>query len=183
MVYGVVFTPDFSLTLPTTQKSTELKVSSRFESYLIQVFFFYRILLASIRNRGKCPCPRCLIPLTRVHNLGMARDMSQRLTLARVDDNHHQNLIATARGLIYEKNYAVDSTAVENLLKEHSLVPTTVCVNQSEIFVLIIMHTRTPSRIGYHPLDWTGMRCSSSISCMNLNLAAGSPCSSIFFEF
>jgi hypothetical protein len=32
----------------------------------------------------------------------------------------------TAREIIYEKDYAVDSQAVENLLKEESLVPTIV---------------------------------------------------------
>ena len=85
-----------------------------------------RILIASIRNLGNCPCPRCLIPLNRVHNLGMARDRTQRVTLARVDNSQRRNKISTARTLIYEKNLQVNCTAVEDLLKEMSLVPTTV---------------------------------------------------------
>ena len=53
-----------------------------------------RILLASIRNLGQCPCPRCLIPLDLVHNLGMPRDMMQQVSKARVDSIKHQNKVA-----------------------------------------------------------------------------------------
>jgi hypothetical protein len=59
--------------------------------------------------------------------MGMHRDMMQHETLARVDDINHCSHVAVARESIYEKNYAVDSTAVEKLLKKDSLVPTTVC--------------------------------------------------------
>ncbi|KAH7904490.1 hypothetical protein BJ138DRAFT_1019091 [Hygrophoropsis aurantiaca] len=83
-----------------------------------------KILLACIRNRGGCPCPRCLIPLSRVQNLGMARDMAQRRSLARVDDDRRRNAISNARNLIYEKGWAVSSAPVEKLLKADSLVPT-----------------------------------------------------------
>ena len=87
-----------------------------------------RILLASIRNLGACPCPRCLIPLSRVHNLGMIRDMSQRVTMARVDDNSRQGKVYAARRLMYEKQYRVNGAAIESLLKDQSLVPTSVRV-------------------------------------------------------
>lgn len=89
---------------------------------------FNRILIATIRNLGNCPCPRCLIPLDRVHNLGMARDRTQRVTLARIDDNQRRSKVSGARRIIYEENLQVNCSAVENLLKETSLVPTTVCV-------------------------------------------------------
>ena len=85
-----------------------------------------RILLASIRNLGRCPCPRCLIPLDLVHNLGMPRDMMQRVSKARVDGIEHQNKVAAARRFIYERNMQVNSTAVEALLRDWSGVPTTV---------------------------------------------------------
>jgi hypothetical protein len=88
---------------------------------------FHRILIASIRNLGRCPCPRCLIPLDRVANMGMRRDMAQRGTLARMDDVKRRARIETAREKIYEKGYVVDSRAVEDLLQEDSLVPTAVC--------------------------------------------------------
>jgi|SRR5882762_1498976 hypothetical protein len=85
-----------------------------------------RIILASIRKMGYCPCPRCLIPKDRIRNLGMARDRQQRLTLARVDDETKRFVIANSRRLIYERNYAVDSSALERILKDQSLVPTSV---------------------------------------------------------
>lgn len=82
--------------------------------------------MVGIKNRGCCPCPRCLIPLVRVHNLGMVRDMMQRRTMARMDDMQRRSRIAAARQLIYEKNMQVDCTAVKRLLHEMSLVPNAV---------------------------------------------------------
>jgi hypothetical protein len=58
--------------------------------------------------------------------MGTKRDMKRRKTLARIDDDRRRRNVATARSIIYEKHYAVDSQAVENILKEQSLVPTTV---------------------------------------------------------
>ena len=87
-----------------------------------------RILIASIRNRGRCPCPRCLIPLNRVHNIGMARDMAQRVTMPRVDDSQRRTRVSAAREIIYDKNMQVNCAAVEQLLQDMSWVPTAVCV-------------------------------------------------------
>jgi len=71
------------------------------------------------------------VPLDRTADMGKHRDMIQREMLTRVDDMSRRNHVTTARELIYEKNYAVHSTAVENLLRVDSLVPTTVCVPSS----------------------------------------------------
>lgn len=99
-------------------------------------------MLASIRSKGARPCPRCLIPRERIHNLGKFRDRQQRSTLQRVADKNLKSQISTARELIYssKKNHAVNSEAVENLLKPHSLVPTSVrlvskttCLRASQI--------------------------------------------------
>jgi|ERR1700722_1739675 len=84
-----------------------------------------RILLACIRSLGHCPCPRCLIPLDAVVNMGKLRDMAQRETLAR-DDNESRRRVTFARKSIYEENHAVNSAAVESLLQADSLVPTAV---------------------------------------------------------
>jgi len=56
----------------------------------------------------------------------MAIDMTQRVSMARMDDNQHRSKVFAARKLIYEKNLQVNSTAVEKLLRETSLVPTVV---------------------------------------------------------
>jgi hypothetical protein len=58
--------------------------------------------------------------------MGMPRDMKQRETLARVDDEARRRKIHIAREIIYEKQYAVDNGNVEALLQEQSLVPTSV---------------------------------------------------------
>lgn len=56
----------------------------------------------------------------------MPQDMAQRVSLARVDDQHRRVVVSLAREIIYHKNFAVNSSAVEKLLKPESLVPTTV---------------------------------------------------------
>ena len=75
---------------------------------------------------GNCPCPRCLIPLSRIQNLGTVLDRKQRNDLARVDDETRRDKIRTAREIIYQKHYAVDSEHVDAVLKAESLVPTVV---------------------------------------------------------
>ena len=64
--------------------------------------------------------------MSRVHNLGTAKDARERETLARVDDNVRQSKIKSARTHIYESGLGVMSAAVEDLLKDQSLVPTSV---------------------------------------------------------
>jgi hypothetical protein len=90
------------------------------------LIFSPRIILASIRNMGRCACPRCLIPMSRFQNVGKTRDMQQRVSLQRVDDEVKRSTVATAREIIYQKKYAVDNENVETLLKPQSLVPTAV---------------------------------------------------------
>jgi hypothetical protein len=58
--------------------------------------------------------------------MGYALDKKQRKTLARCDDETRRYTVNAARRIIYQENYAVDSNAVETLLKEQSLVPTSV---------------------------------------------------------
>ena len=57
----------------------------------------------------------------------MARDMCQRRTLARVDDANRHGKVIAARRLIYEKNYQINSAAVEAILRSESWVPNVVC--------------------------------------------------------
>jgi hypothetical protein len=64
-----------------------------------------------------------------VPDMGTQQDMTQRQLLVRVDNNDRQNKILDARRLIYERNYAINSPQVQALLKEESLIPTTVIVN------------------------------------------------------
>jgi hypothetical protein len=91
-------------------------------------YVYYRILLAGIRNMGECPCPRCRIPLSRVHHIGMARDMKQRVSMARADDSDRRRKVAIARQFIYEQNRQISSVAVETLLRKDSLVAIAVSI-------------------------------------------------------
>ena len=57
-----------------------------------------RVIIASIRDLGSCPCPRCLIPLSHVPNMGKAQDMKLRKSLIRVDDERRRYKVELARG-------------------------------------------------------------------------------------
>jgi hypothetical protein len=144
-----------------------------------------RVLLASIKNRGRCPCPRCLIPKARMQNMGMAQDRQQRITLKRVDDHPRRFSIANARRLIYELNYAVDSKSLASFLNAESWVPTLVSYD-------LLFHTVAQAWTHLHPrmpfpTDSTlwgsiSTKCWSSICCMSLNLACGKLFSYIYCE-
>jgi hypothetical protein len=66
--------------------------------------------------------------MDRVIYMGRTRDMTQRESLARVDTLNRRSRIAAARYHIYEKEYAVNSAAVEKLLGDDSLVPSMACI-------------------------------------------------------
>ena len=119
-------------------------------SFLLECSLVNRILLASIRNLGLCPCPRCLIPLSRAHCFGMARDTAQRTAMARIDNKTRQNNVYAARRLIYEKQYRVNAAAIEDLLKKESIVPTAVRLSLR----LISMHHSLYSARTPFPTDW-----------------------------
>ncbi|KAG2342261.1 hypothetical protein BDR05DRAFT_976464 [Suillus weaverae] len=82
-----------------------------------------KVLVATVRNLGGCPCPRCLIPKEWIQNMGMPQDRTQRITLRR-DDERRRMMVSEAHSLIYEQNYGVGSAAVEHILKSQSWVPT-----------------------------------------------------------
>ena len=98
-----------------------------------------RILLASIKNLGRCPCPRCLIPLDQIHNLAKPRDMARRVTAPRVDSVMRRTRVSATRRLIYEKNMQVNCTVVRDLLYETSLVPTSVSMRCILIYRRLIL--------------------------------------------
>lgn len=86
-----------------------------------------RVLLATIRNLGDCPCPRCYVRKHEIHKLGTVQDIDLRKTKARVDDEARRGRVTLARDFIYgDHRSTVNSNAVENVLKERSEVPTLV---------------------------------------------------------
>jgi hypothetical protein len=66
--------------------------------------------------------------MVRVPNMGMRRDLAQRVSLARVDGVDRRARIHAAHRAIYENNHPVDGAAVKRLLHRDSLVPNAVSV-------------------------------------------------------
>ncbi|KAG9085750.1 hypothetical protein FS749_004132 [Ceratobasidium sp. UAMH 11750] len=108
-----------------------------------------RVLLATIRDKGHCPCPRCLVPMRLIHKMGTVSDMQKRTKSLRRDNLRRQKLIRQARSLIYDDNKAVGNTEVEALLQPQSLVPTENAFSQRllplkfdfyKIFVVDLLH-------------------------------------------
>ncbi|KAF5374151.1 hypothetical protein D9615_008829 [Tricholomella constricta] len=79
-----------------------------------------KVLLATMRDRGLCPCPRCLVPKSLLDRLGLARDGNVRLKLR----EFMKDKVVLARHLIYELGHSITGIRVEELLKELSAVPT-----------------------------------------------------------
>ncbi len=69
--------------------------------------------------------------------LGTKKDMKVR-SGTRVDDKQRQDKIELSRSFIYNKGYNVNSKAVENLLKDQSLVPTRVSLYQHGVLLYLL---------------------------------------------
>jgi hypothetical protein len=87
--------------------------------------FILRILLALIRDMGKFPCPRCLVPKSSLGWVGQKRDLAQR-SEKRTSDVTLKNKVKRARALIYKKGFVIRSKKVEAILKPTSIQPTEV---------------------------------------------------------
>ncbi|KIK11741.1 hypothetical protein PISMIDRAFT_122141 [Pisolithus microcarpus 441] len=80
-----------------------------------------KIIVAAIRDKGLCPCPRCCLPKSSFSRLGFTSDRTGRLTRARF---YARNKICAARRAIYQFGNPIKGTAVERILKDCSLVLT-----------------------------------------------------------
>ena len=79
--------------------------------------------------------------MTHVPEMGTPDDMKRRQLLARTDDDTRQNKVLCARRLIYERNYAVNTPQIEKLLRDQSLVPTTVSKDPSNSVLIWCSNT------------------------------------------
>lgn len=82
--------------------------------------------MATIRDNGTYPCPRCLIEKKNIPSLGMVSDIRFRLRTAREDDQEFRDKIDQAHALIYRDKKPFANADVEALLKDQSLVPSKV---------------------------------------------------------
>ncbi|KAG5649632.1 hypothetical protein H0H81_002769 [Sphagnurus paluster] len=81
---------------------------------------FDRVLLASMCDKGLCPCPRCLVPKTLLDRLGLARDGTFRTKI----HEFMVDKVLLARKMIYELGYSITGVRVDELLRHVSAVPT-----------------------------------------------------------
>ncbi|KII92299.1 hypothetical protein PLICRDRAFT_103761 [Plicaturopsis crispa FD-325 SS-3] len=85
-----------------------------------------KVLLATIRDKGFCPCPRCLVQKKDIYLAGTRADIRVRVLMAKKsNENYCQQKVLRARKFIYQDGYVVNSKMVENLLQGSSLVSTT----------------------------------------------------------
>ncbi|KAJ6599568.1 hypothetical protein B0H10DRAFT_2441233 [Mycena sp. CBHHK59/15] len=80
-----------------------------------------KVLLATIKDGGGCPCPRCLVPKSELHLMGYVRDILARVSKAR---KFLLSAVRFARHNIYELGYGITSEKVKGLLNATSSVPT-----------------------------------------------------------
>ncbi|RDB16223.1 hypothetical protein Hypma_003115 [Hypsizygus marmoreus] len=80
-----------------------------------------KVLLATIRDKGLCPCPRCLVRKSQVDRMGYVTDMKTRVDQAR---KYLWNKVKRAREYIYSNAFPINGVAVNDLLKPTSSVPT-----------------------------------------------------------
>ncbi|KZV99192.1 hypothetical protein EXIGLDRAFT_712500 [Exidia glandulosa HHB12029] len=83
-----------------------------------------KVMLATIRDMGGCPCPRCLVKKADLDLLGTAADMKTRTENKRCDGPERQRWVGAARTLLYKVGLALGNDKIEALLKPHSWVPT-----------------------------------------------------------
>ncbi|EGO25512.1 hypothetical protein SERLADRAFT_368908 [Serpula lacrymans var. lacrymans S7.9] len=69
-----------------------------------------KVLIATTRDMGQCPCPRCLVLKSEIPKMGQVRDLQAQITKAR---RYTADKIKTAREFIYRLGYSVTSSAVE----------------------------------------------------------------------
>jgi hypothetical protein len=84
---------------------------------------YFRVLIATIKDMGSCPCPRCLTPKACFDLLGLCRDMRDRLANLQT---YCLAGVTKARGFIYTLGNTVDGLKVQTTLGEGSWVPTVV---------------------------------------------------------
>jgi hypothetical protein len=108
-----------------------------FTTFLSNCLSFYRVLIATIKDMGVCPCPRCLTPKSFFSFLGLASDMNSRIDNLRV---YVMAKVVEARDYIYGWGNTVDGVKVENALGEGSWVPVLVGEMLSYRFLMSSHH-------------------------------------------
>lgn len=94
----------------------------------------HRVLLATIRDQGICPCPRCLVHKTKLDRLGLLSDSKIRTDNARKYD---METVKKAQKAIYTLGVPIGGAHVQQLLKATSAVPTLVSLRHSYDVIIL----------------------------------------------
>lgn len=89
---------------------------------------FFRVLLATIKNIGTAPCPRCEIKKDDISAMGTKADMDRRIMHKRQDTPFWHQTVEKVRIWIFEKGIRISGSAVDRALKQYSWVPTRVSI-------------------------------------------------------
>jgi hypothetical protein len=120
---------------------------------------------------GSCACPRCLTPKSLFDNLGLLKDMKNRITNLRA---YAMTNVTKAREFIYKSGNTVDGLKVERTLGDGSWVPTVVSTSSPLHFYRLRSTTRRISLSESSVrLASTHSKCLSLILCTSVNLAPG----------
>ncbi|KAJ3002922.1 hypothetical protein NUW54_g5587 [Trametes sanguinea] len=95
----------------------------RFITYSADYPEKYEVLLTAIKNLGKCPCPRCLVPMSKICASGTKPDLVLRRVHQRVDGRALQDDIRRAREWLFTQGLSVTSTHIKRVLDSRSLIP------------------------------------------------------------
>ncbi|KAH9954823.1 hypothetical protein BGW80DRAFT_390490, partial [Lactifluus volemus] len=82
-----------------------------------------KVLLATIKSMGQCPCPHCLVEKDQIAFMGTKLDMKRRRDKARQDSEARQQHVDRARKRIYEFGDRVNAKRFEDLFGPTSAVP------------------------------------------------------------
>ncbi|THU90004.1 hypothetical protein K435DRAFT_676718 [Dendrothele bispora CBS 962.96] len=126
-IWSLILDPEF---MHAYEHGILVKCGDGIVRRLFPRFFTYsadypeKVLLATIRSLGHCPCPHCLVEKHQIRQLGMRWDRSRRINKARIDTEHRQNIIVNLRRWIFDYGYRIASQAIEVVLQPLSYIPT-----------------------------------------------------------
>ncbi|KAG8901685.1 hypothetical protein FRC00_005453 [Tulasnella sp. 408] len=80
-----------------------------------------KVLVATIRDLGTCPCLFCLVTLDDIPQLGQAADQRTRVDKKRCESDKRIQNVGSARKIIYNHGYAPGNDRSDFFLKDESL--------------------------------------------------------------
>ncbi|KAJ3531527.1 hypothetical protein NMY22_g8114 [Coprinellus aureogranulatus] len=116
-----------------------------------------RVMIATIRQRGDCPCTRCLIKMTEADQMGTPEDMLRREKTARKDDDSRRALVKQARAMIIPedqtKGVAIDKRSCRGAAQATVTEPCADADSNFDIFSTLTVDLLHEFEIGV----WKGL--------------------------